>query len=60
MSRESSSGRAPGGGESGIEEHETLRRLMHAVIDHHAGRLNDDATVLMAEWRAGHQHELTP
>ncbi|WP_404830772.1 PP2C family protein-serine/threonine phosphatase [Streptomyces albidocamelliae] len=40
--------------------HETLRRLMHAVIDHHAGRLNDDATVLLAEWRAGHQHELTP
>ncbi|MGW0208977.1 PP2C family protein-serine/threonine phosphatase [Streptomyces sp. NPDC003233] len=39
--------------------HETLRRLMHAVIGH-AGRLDDDATVLLAEWRAGHQHKLTP
>ncbi|MFI9345235.1 PP2C family protein-serine/threonine phosphatase [Streptomyces sp. NPDC052773] len=40
--------------------HETLRRLMHAVIEHHAGRLADDATVLLVEWRAGHQDELTP
>ncbi|MFJ8106061.1 PP2C family protein-serine/threonine phosphatase [Streptomyces sp. NPDC096132] len=40
--------------------HETLRRLMHAVVEHHAGRLDDDATVLLAEWHAGHQHRLTP
>jgi serine phosphatase RsbU (regulator of sigma subunit) len=40
--------------------HETLRRLMHAVIEHHAGRLADDATVLLVEWSAGHQDELTP
>ncbi|MGQ4419556.1 PP2C family protein-serine/threonine phosphatase [Streptomyces sp. SAS_269] len=40
--------------------HETLRRLMQAVLGHHAGRLDDDATVLLAEWRVGHQHELTP
>ncbi|WP_449350378.1 PP2C family protein-serine/threonine phosphatase [Streptomyces shaanxiensis] len=40
--------------------HETLRRLMHAVLDHHCGRLNDDATVLLTEWRAGHQHRLVP
>ncbi|MFF8400576.1 PP2C family protein-serine/threonine phosphatase [Streptomyces sp. NPDC014846] len=40
--------------------HETLRRLMRAVLDHNAGRLADDATVLLAEWRGGHQHELTP
>ncbi|MFG2881423.1 PP2C family protein-serine/threonine phosphatase [Streptomyces sp. NPDC048297] len=40
--------------------HETLRRLMHAVVEHHAGRLADDATVLLAEWRAGHQDTLTP
>ncbi|MGQ5637778.1 MULTISPECIES: PP2C family protein-serine/threonine phosphatase [unclassified Streptomyces] len=40
--------------------HETLRRLMRAVIDYHAGRLDDDATVLLTEWRAGHQHKLTP
>ncbi|MEV3909956.1 SpoIIE family protein phosphatase [Streptomyces canus] len=40
--------------------HETLRRLMHAVLDHHCGRLDDDAAVLPAEWRAGHQHRLVP
>ncbi len=27
---------------------------------HQAGRLADDATVLPAEWRGGHQHGLTP
>jgi serine phosphatase RsbU (regulator of sigma subunit) len=40
--------------------HETLRRLMHAVVRHHAGRLADDATVLLAEWRGGDQELLTP
>ncbi|XQE77905.1 PP2C family protein-serine/threonine phosphatase [Streptomyces microflavus] len=29
---------------------ETLRRLMHAVMDYHHGRLQDDATVLFCEW----------
>ncbi|MDQ0791532.1 PP2C family protein-serine/threonine phosphatase [Streptomyces sp. B1I3] len=29
---------------------ETLRRLMHAVMDYHQGRLEDDATVLFCEW----------
>ncbi|WP_059008238.1 PP2C family protein-serine/threonine phosphatase [Streptomyces specialis] len=40
--------------------HETLRRLMHAVLRHHSGRLDDDATVLLTEWRGGHQSDLTP
>lgn len=40
--------------------HETLRRLMAAVLDHHDDSLDDDATVLLAEWRVGHQEELTP
>ncbi|MGW5492447.1 PP2C family protein-serine/threonine phosphatase [Streptomyces olivaceoviridis] len=40
--------------------HETLRRLMAAVMDHHDGKLDDDATVLLTEWRGGHQQELTP
>lgn len=39
---------------------ETLRRLMHSVLDHHCGRLDDDATVLMTEWRVGHQDRLVP
>lgn len=29
---------------------ETLRRLIQAVLAHHSGRLNDDATVLFCEW----------
>ncbi|MFJ4953809.1 PP2C family protein-serine/threonine phosphatase [Streptomyces sp. NPDC088760] len=40
--------------------HETLRRLMAAVMDHNEGRLADDATVLLTEWRGSQQHELTP
>lgn len=40
--------------------HETLRRLMAAVMEHHDGKLDDDATVLLAEWRGGRQQELTP
>ncbi|MCS0601333.1 serine/threonine-protein phosphatase [Streptomyces sp. LP11] len=34
----------------GLPVPETLRRLMHAVLDHHEGRLQDDATVLFCEW----------
>ncbi|MFE9851669.1 PP2C family protein-serine/threonine phosphatase [Streptomyces sp. NPDC005576] len=29
---------------------ETLRRLMHAVMEYHQGQLEDDATVLFCEW----------
>lgn len=29
---------------------ETLRRLVHAVLEYHHGRLGDDATVLFCEW----------
>ncbi|WP_411070622.1 PP2C family protein-serine/threonine phosphatase [Streptomyces sp. cmx-4-25] len=34
----------------GLPVPETLRRLMHAVLDHHDGHLQDDATVLFCEW----------
>ncbi|MEV5439551.1 PP2C family protein-serine/threonine phosphatase [Streptomyces sp. NPDC052682] len=34
----------------GLPVSETLRRLMRAVVDHHAGRLVDDATVVCLEW----------
>ncbi len=30
---------------------ETARRLVHAILDHQDDRLQDDATVLLAEWR---------
>ncbi|WP_338909661.1 hypothetical protein [Streptomyces nigra] len=33
---------------------------MTAVMQHHDGNLDDDATVLLTEWRGGHQGELTP
>ncbi|MBQ0986453.1 serine/threonine-protein phosphatase [Streptomyces sp. F63] len=29
---------------------ETLRRLVHAVLDYHGGAMRDDATVLVCEW----------
>ncbi|WP_406865220.1 PP2C family protein-serine/threonine phosphatase [Streptomyces sp. HUAS MG47] len=29
---------------------EALRRLVHAILDHHHGRLQDDATIILAEW----------
>ncbi|MEU2431652.1 PP2C family protein-serine/threonine phosphatase [Streptomyces sp. NPDC007861] len=35
---------------------ETLRRLIHAVVDHHHGKLKDDATVLLCEWHGPTSH----
>jgi hypothetical protein len=29
---------------------ETLRSLVHAVLEHHDDKLQDDATVLLYEW----------
>jgi serine phosphatase RsbU (regulator of sigma subunit) len=29
---------------------ETMRRLMHAVVAHQAGRMRDDATSLIVQW----------
>ncbi|MEU6011814.1 PP2C family protein-serine/threonine phosphatase [Streptomyces sp. NPDC047453] len=34
----------------GLPFPETLRRLTHAIVDHHAGQRADDATVLCLEW----------
>ncbi|MGW7435333.1 PP2C family protein-serine/threonine phosphatase [Streptomyces sp. NPDC054849] len=34
----------------GLPVPETLRRLIHAVLEHHDGHLQDDATVLFCEW----------
>ncbi|MEU5988361.1 PP2C family protein-serine/threonine phosphatase [Spirillospora sp. NPDC047418] len=34
----------------GLPAPETLRRLIHSILAHHAGRLDDDATVLLLEW----------
>lgn len=34
----------------GLPVPETLRRLVHSVLDYRNGRLQDDATVLFLEW----------
>jgi serine phosphatase RsbU (regulator of sigma subunit) len=34
----------------GLPVAETLRRLIHTVLDHHRGLLDDDATVLFCQW----------
>jgi hypothetical protein len=38
-------------GDARIPPPETLRRLNRAVIDYQQGRLSDDATIVMVEWR---------
>ena len=58
--------RSPGGEEFGVDRlgdlleraaaaqelpAETMRRLTHSVLAHEAGRLHDDATLLLAGWR---------
>ncbi len=46
---------------NGLPVAETLRRLMRAVLDHHNGRLADDATVLCLEWNGpSRNRELRP
>jgi serine phosphatase RsbU (regulator of sigma subunit) len=39
---------------------ETLRRLMRSVLDHQAGQLQDDASIVMVEWRTGREDQLDP
>ncbi|SDC55382.1 Serine phosphatase RsbU, regulator of sigma subunit [Geodermatophilus telluris] len=39
---------------------ETMRRLMGSVMDHQAGRLQDDASIVMVEWRTGRERQLRP
>ncbi|EWM10716.1 PP2C family protein-serine/threonine phosphatase [Kutzneria sp. 744] len=47
------------GAADGLPAPETLRRLMRAVLAHQNGRLQDDATALMLEWRGDQQRRLT-
>jgi serine phosphatase RsbU (regulator of sigma subunit) len=37
---------------------ETLRRISHDVLDHQGGTLQDDATLLIAEWATSGEHRL--
>ncbi|MFI6927491.1 PP2C family protein-serine/threonine phosphatase [Nonomuraea spiralis] len=42
----------------GLSAPETLRRLIQAILEHQHGRLQDDATVLMVEWRSSRHQRL--
>ncbi|MEU8385463.1 PP2C family protein-serine/threonine phosphatase [Streptosporangium sp. NPDC048865] len=42
----------------GLPVPETLRRLIRSVLEYHDGMLQDDATVLLLEWRGGAQGKL--
>ncbi len=35
---------------AGLPAPETMRRVVHALLDHQAGELDDDATLLLVEW----------
>jgi serine phosphatase RsbU (regulator of sigma subunit) len=37
---------------------ETMRRLMGSVMEHQAGQLQDDASIVMVEWRTGSEDHL--
>jgi serine phosphatase RsbU (regulator of sigma subunit) len=34
---------------------EMLRQLMRSVMDHQAGQLQDDASIVVLEWRSGRE-----
>lgn len=67
--------RQPGGGfltEQGLAEFvqreaaaqqappETVRRLRRAILEHQRGRLDDDATALLVDWRRGSELHVVP
>jgi serine phosphatase RsbU (regulator of sigma subunit) len=39
---------------------ETMRRLLHAILDHQEGELQDDATIVVVEWRGPGSSLLEP
>ncbi|MEU7695447.1 SpoIIE family protein phosphatase [Microbispora hainanensis] len=43
----------------GVAAPESLRRLIHSILVYQRGRLQDDATVLLAEWRTGRERRHT-
>lgn len=47
-------------GAEGQPPPETLRRLMHAILEHQEGELQDDATTMMVEWRGQSLEHLVP
>jgi Stage II sporulation protein E (SpoIIE) len=45
---------------AGLPAPETMRRVVHALLDHQQGQLTDDATLLLLEWRNTNTDALTP
>jgi serine phosphatase RsbU (regulator of sigma subunit) len=45
---------------TGLPAQETMRRVVHALLDHQQGQLTDDATLLLLEWRNTNTDALTP
>ena len=45
---------------AGLPAQETMRRVVHALLDHQQGQLTDDATLLLLEWRNTNTDALTP
>lgn len=43
---------------SALPAPETMRRVVHALLEHQQGRLSDDATMLLLEWRSGNEQSL--
>ncbi len=43
----------------GLSAPETLRRLVHSILLHQRGRLQDDATVMLVEWRTERLRQLS-
>ena len=41
---------------SGLPSSEVMRRLMHALLDHQEGNLQDDATLVLLEWPDDVEH----
>jgi len=45
---------------AGVPAPETVRRLMRHVLAHQAGQLQDDASIVVLEWRTGTARQLQP
>jgi hypothetical protein len=45
---------------AGLPAQETMRRVVHALLNHQQGQLTDDATLLLLEWRNTNTDALTP
>lgn len=44
----------------GLPTPETMRRVVRSLLEHQRGQLDDDATMLLAEWCTGRQSDLLP